>query len=386
MLPPPARFVLCPARVVANGERLTELFPGALIHYAMKANGHPAVLRAVIQAGLAVEVASIGELRMLEGAVGKVAPNRVLFGTAVKSVEAIRHFAERGFDHFVVDAPEEIDKIALVAPGSRFMVRAVVDKGNSVFTMSEKFGAPVDLVAELVQHGQARGLRPHGLSFNVGSQAMDPSAWATGIRQLAPVLRQLAAEGLELDALDIGGGYPRPYVGASVNALDEIAALTLQAYTELPYQPTLVLEPGRAMVSDAAWLEGNVVARIRRNGRNWLYLDVGVYNALFESLSCQGSTRYPVELLDERVEPLVPFVLAGPTGDGLDVIDDDARLPTSTGVGDRLRFSDVGSYSTCLASSFNGFEPVPTEVHDAETCAECATLNLGVSWDDEISA
>lgn len=87
---------------------------------------------------------------------------------------------------------------------------------------------------------------------------------------------------------------PWSYPGAAVADLETIAGLTLAAYHRLPHQPQLLLEPGRRLVATAVQLVTSVVARINRRERAWLYLDAGVYNALFEALACQGTTRYSV--------------------------------------------------------------------------------------------
>ncbi|MEI9966946.1 MAG: hypothetical protein WDN67_04990 [Candidatus Moraniibacteriota bacterium] len=82
-------------------------------------------------------------------------------------------------------------------------------------------------------------------------------------------------------------------------------------------------------------LVARVIGRATRSGGEWLYLDAGVYNAMFEAMACQGSTRYRIEPLRLRKssEEAIPFVVAGPTGDGLDVITKHACLPGSISTG-----------------------------------------------------
>lgn len=124
----------------------------------------------------------------------------------------------------------------------------------------------------------------------------------------------------------------------------------------------MILEPGRGMVAESAALVTSVVARATRAGRVWLYLDAGVYNALFEALSCQGATRYRIDAPDARTSETEIVVLAGPTGDGLDVLNEGVPLPADLDVVARVVFHDVGAYNGTLASAFNGFAPAVTHV------------------------
>ena len=88
-----------------------------------------------------------------------------------------------------------------------------------------------------------------------------------------------------------------------------------------------------------------------------------VYNALYEALLHQGRTAYPVSAPGfQSGEPAQSFTLAGPTGDGLDIIARDVALPASLGVGDQLIFANVGAYTLPFAGSCNGFPPPPVRV------------------------
>jgi len=164
-----------------------------------------------------------------------------------------------------------------------------------------------------------------------------------------------------VDAINIGGGFPYGHAGdGSVPSLEQIACTTMEEVRSLPYDMKVIIEPGRAIVADAAILVTSVIGRVKRNETTWLFLDAGVYNALFEALACQGSTRYQVTSMAST--PNVShamFALAGPTGDGLDVISRQALLPENTDVGDRIIIHNVGAYTLSLASTFNGF-PKPT--------------------------
>jgi ornithine decarboxylase len=120
-----------------------------------------------------------------------------------------------------------------------------------------------------------------------------------------------------------------------------------------------MLEPGRALVARCAALHVSVIARLQRRGVEWLFLDAGAYSALFEALACQGKTQYRVRTGAPAAGDLRSFALAGPTGDGLDVIAHAVLLPERIAIGDELVIEDVGAYSMTMASDFNGFAVPP---------------------------
>jgi ornithine decarboxylase len=174
---------------------------------------------------------------------------------------------------------------------------------------------------------------------------------------LAPSIQHLKDSGIEIEAVNLGGGYPHLYASTEeAITLQEIADTTIQQYKKLPHLPKLILEPGRGVIANAAILVSSVIARVERKGTTWIFLDAGVYNALYEALAFQGSTRYHVTSLRPSYDAgQALFALAGPTGDSVDIITREAMLPRDISVGDKLIFHAVGAYSLVVTSRFNGF-------------------------------
>ena len=115
----------------------------------MKCNSAPEVLQTAAAAGAGFEIASLGELRMLQD-VG-VDPAEVLYSNTVKPAAHIAGAAEAGLWRFAVDSEGELEKIARVAPGSAVYVRVRVDDSSSVFPLSRKFGAEAHHARALLQ-------------------------------------------------------------------------------------------------------------------------------------------------------------------------------------------------------------------------------------------
>lgn len=348
-------FVFSKERILDKLQEFKKCFPGAVIHYAMKANSEPEILETVAQAGAGFEVASLYEFKMLKDI--KVPANKIIYGTSIKPAAHIKEVFKYGVDRFVFDSPAELEKIAAVAPGARVYIRVSVNDAGSVFRFSEKFGTDKEHVVPWLLHAKELGLRPYGISFHVGSQASNVLAWANALKSLHKTLVSLKEVGIKIDIINIGGGYPCPYASAENDlSLKDIAEKTYKEYKKLPYQPKLILEPGRGVIASAAVLVTSVIGRVDRKGSTWLFLDAGVYNALFETMAYQGSTRYRITSLRAQQDAGESmFALAGPTGDSPDIISHEALLPSDTEVGDRLVVHDVGAYSLAVSSRFNGF-------------------------------
>lgn len=343
----------------ARYREFKELFPKSSVYYAMKADAEKGVLETLAEEGACFEAASLYELKLLEE-IG-VPADRILYGTSVKPISHLKKFHEYGVNRFAFDSAQELDKIAAIAPNARVYVRVSVNDTGSIYRFSEKFGTVHENVVPLLKQAKELGLEHYGISFHVGSQAGNKDAWATAIKSLVPVLKHLDEIGMRIEVLNIGGGYPAMYASSEEHiALREIAASVHEALQELPYEPHLILEPGRAMVSESAVLVSSVVSKIERIEHTWLFLDAGVYNGLFESLAYQGAIRYRISSL----RPLsnageAVFALAGPTGDSWDVVSRDAHLPADIVAGDRLVFHNVGAYNLVMVGRFNGFPKPP---------------------------
>lgn len=348
-------FIFSKQEIINKYNDFSKYFPDVSVFYAMKANAEPEILEILDETGSGFEVASIYELDMLEE-IG-VDPEKIVYGSAIKPAEDIKEFYDYGVRTYAFDSLQELEKISTNAPGSNVYVRIKVDDGGSVFKFSEKFGTSADNIAPFLERAKDLGLVPYGVSFHVGSQASNSKAWAQAIGKISESLNELKKKDIEIQVLNLGGGYPCVYQSSeNTISLEEIAMNTLEAYEKLPYKPRLMVEPGRYLVASSAVLISTVIARVQREESEWLFLDVGVYNALFEAMAYQGSTRYRISSMRQPFtsgEKL--FALAGPTGDSPDVITREALLPVDIGVGDKLVVHSVGAYSLVATSKFNGF-------------------------------
>jgi ornithine decarboxylase len=186
-------------------------------------------------------------------------------------------------------------------------------------------------------------------------------AWRLAIHRASEVFRHAARRGIELDFLNLGGGWPAHYAGtpppletyaASVNA-------ALQQHFGAS-KPKLFVEPGRYMVADAGIVVSEVVLVAERPHERvprWVYVDAGIYAGLEETSG--ERIRYRL-LVPGPGRPSGPVVLSGPTCDSADVLyRHQVELPLDIAPGERVIFLSAGAYTaTCSSVDFNGFPPL----------------------------
>lgn len=343
--------------VAARYAAFIAALPGVSTFYAMKCNPSPEILRTLAAEGAGFEVASIGELRMLQA--HGVDPATVLHSNPVKPAGQIAAAARAGLWRFAFDSPGELAKISEAAPGSAVYVRLRVDDSTSVFPLSRKFGADVEDAYDLMLLAQRMGLRPYGVTFHVGSQCQSTGAWRSAIRAAGELMDRLLADGIELEMLDLGGGFPARYV-AGEPSIEQIGQVVASEIAALPYRPALIAaEPGRFLVAESSVMAATIIGREMRGDEHWLFLEVGAYHGLLEPTQTPGGWDYPMwssRPADEQA-PRLRFTLTGPTCDSSDTIGYGVELPATLAVGDVLYFGSAGAYTLAYATSFNGFPP-----------------------------
>jgi ornithine decarboxylase len=344
------------ARARESYRALAAGLPGVAVHYAVKANPHPRLLACLHRAGCRFEAASWAEIRAVARAGAE--PAAVLFTHPVKPAADIACARRAGVWRFAADSGPELVKLARYAPGSAVLLRLDTSPGGAVGDQG-KFGAPPGEVRRLARQAVSLGLTPYGLAFHVGSQLTDPKAWHAPVRQCGEIMAVLAAEGVKLTMVDVGGGFPVRY-DTDPPPLADYAAVIGDAAADLPYPVRLACEPGRAIAAPAGTMVATVIGAAWRDGTLRVSLNVGAFHGLIEALESGRELRFPVSVPGAGARLPVPCTLTGPSCDSQDTILDGVWLP-SPRPGDRLLIGNAGAYTTCYSgrSAFNGY-PAPT--------------------------
>jgi ornithine decarboxylase len=329
---------------------LRDALPGVDLHYALKPLPHASVVATLRDEGAFFDLATTGEVELVKAQ--GISPERCIHTHPIKRDSDIRDALRFGVTTFVADNPDEIRKFARYRKRAELLLRVCFRSPTAVCDLSKKFGCEPGAVLGLIEQARKLGVRVKGLSFHVGSQATDPSKYIEAIQACTNLVAEALLAGLPaLEVLDIGGGFPVPYTDA-VMPIDEFCAPIRAALAKLPKHVRVIAEPGRFISAPAAIAVSTVMGKAKRDGRWWYYLDDGLYGSYSGQLF--DHAKYPVAALRQDGE-VFESVLAGPTCDSIDVIDDAIRLPELE-VGDLVVGRMMGAYTWASATDFNFFK------------------------------
>ncbi len=333
------------------------------IHFAVKANPHRQVIARLVDLGSHFDAASKAEIALCltEGA----APSEISFGNTIKRASDIAWAHDQGITLFAADAAEELEKIAVNAPGASVYIRLIVETSLADWPLSRKFGCDRDTALALLDYAKALGLNPVGFSFHVGSQTRQSAMWASSLDALALIWQAARDAGHELSLLNIGGGFPAFY-GEAIEAPTAYASEVMKLVeARFPGAQKIMAEPGRGMVAEAGVIVAEVMLVSRKSARDlhrWVYLDIGRFSGLAET---EGEAiRYQFHTARDG-DPMGPCILAGPSCDSADVLYEKRpmQMPLTLQAGDRVLIRNTGAYtSTYSTLGFNGFPPLDVVV------------------------
>lgn len=322
----------------------------AKVFYAVKANPDIEILRYLNKLMLGFEIASEGELEMLSS-IG-VEPSRIISSNPVKSLKFLDIAASYGVNRFSFDSEEEVKKLARIIPGCSVYVRLSVPNEGSEWPLSKKFGLELEDALSLLLYAKDMGLNPVGITFHVGSQCTNIYNWNIALDKAKNLWDAAIKKGLKMSLLNIGGGYPIRYTKnvISIEAIEKNVDSLI--YERFPEDMEIHIEPGRAVVGDAGVFVATVIGKAMRGDEDWLYIDVGVFNGLMESV---GGIKYSyIVETTKQTGARKQWTVAGPSCDSFDVIDKNVTL-SDPQVGDLILILSSGAYTVSYASEFNGF-------------------------------
>ena len=351
-------YVLYPEKFRIAAKRFLDSFPGDAL-YAIKANPAPQVLDLVWAAGIRhFDTASLQEVEIVKN---RFPDAQCHFMAPVRAPGAAKAaFEKYGVTDYVVDCDFELDKLLAetkFAKKLRIFVRVATPLGGAVLELSSKFGATPEEAARLLKRVAESGAQP-AITFHVGSQCLSPFTYAQAIEMAR---RTAALAGVEIQALDVGGGFPGPYHGNDLPPYHWYFDTIKEALETLPKKVPVICEPGRALIAEGV----SLITQVFLRKGDALYINDGTYGS-FDELTLPGWTAdYHLRTFTAdsrgrlREEPAdgKAFRVYGPTCDTLDVLPRPLMLPKNIKAGDFIVFDAIGAYSVAVRTTFNGFYP-----------------------------
>ncbi len=379
----------------ATLRRHYEVFSGAfadlnaLVCFAMKANSNQAVLKTLAQLGAGMDVVSEGELRRAR--VAGVPGERITFSGVGKTAREIALGLDEKILCFNVESEPELQAISAIAqargvtapisirvnPDVDARTHAKISTGKS----ENKFGIPISRARAVYKEAAALpGLRITGVDMHIGSQITDLEPFDNAFALLADFVRELRADGHQIDHVDLGGGLGIPYrEGEDPDAYhpERYAEVVRRHAKSLDCQ--LVFEPGRLIVGNAGVLVTKVLYVKRGDGKTFVIVDAAMNDLVRPTLY---EAHHDVKPVREAPVggPTMHADVVGPVCETGDYLALDRDLP-ELAAGDLISIMSAGAYGAVQAGTYNSRLLAPEVlVHGADW----AVIRPRTSYEDLI--
>jgi diaminopimelate decarboxylase len=338
---------------------------GGMACYSVKANSSLALLRLLAGDGAGFDVVSGGELVRAQST--GVAPQRIVFSGVGKTREEVDAAIEAGILTLNVESEGEFDLIesrarhrgaarAPVAIRINPDVEADTHPYISTGRTIHKFGVPKEEALALYHRAAASPhLAVRGLACHIGSQILDVEPFVRAADEVLALARALRAEGINLDLLDLGGGFGVTYSDENPFAFDRLFKALGTRFANSGFR--LILEPGRSVVGDAGVLLMRVLYIKENRHKRFVVVDGGMNDLIRPALYGSYHEIVPVE---RRTGPKQLADVVGPLCETGDFLARERQMPELK-PGDLLALLGAGAYGYVLASNYNS-RPRPAEI------------------------
>ena len=320
------------------------------VYYAVKANAHPAILRALAQEGLGFECVSPGELDAVDAIAEANASPRLFTPNFAPHVDYERAL-QRGVP-VTLDALHPLQHWPDLFARREIMLRVDLGRGlghhDKVRTggSDSKFGLPLEHLDAFMELARRHDVRITGLHAHLGSGIMDASHWPTVCGQLASIAERVGS----VRTLNLGGGLGVPsHPGEAELDIAAVDAALAEVKRTYP-QYELWLEPGRWLVADAGVLLAHVTQTKRKGTIDYLGCDAGMHVLIRPALYDAWHEIVNLSRLGASAD--IVYQVVGPICESGDVLGVDRHLPRSE-EGDVLLIAQTGAYGESMSSRYN---------------------------------
>lgn len=327
-----------------------------LVCYAVKANSNLAVLNVLARLGAGFDIVSAGELERVLRAGGD--PARVVFSGVGKQPWEMRRALEVGVRCFNVESDTELDRLNAIAGemGVRapvsLRVNPDVDAGTHPYISTglkeNKFGIDInEAPAVYARAATLPNLDVVGVDCHIGSQLTTVTPFLDALDRVLALIDQLAAAGIVIRHLDMGGGLGVTYdEEAPPQPADYVTALSERLGDR---SVELIMEPGRSIAANAGILVTRVELLKCTSHRNFAIIDAAMNDLIRPALYSAWQAIVPVRPRADAEEKI--WDLVGPVCETGDFLGKDR--PLRLAAGDLLAVRSAGAYGFVMSSNYN---------------------------------
>ncbi len=337
---------------------------GFVVHYAVKANANPKVLRAIRQAGLGADCVSGGEIEASIKA--GFPPSKIVFAGVGKSDWEINLGLDNDIFCFNVESVPELEVINQLAAEKGVVARVAFrlnpnvgahTHANITTGLAEnKFGIAMRDMESVIQRAAAlSNVRVVGLHFHIGSQILDMGDFQALCNRINDLQNQLERLHISIEHINVGGGLGIDYQHPNRVPLPDFKAYFDTYARRLKLRPgqTLHFELGRAVVAQMGTLIARTLYIKEGAVKKFCIVDAGFTDLIRPALY---QAYHKIENISSE-EPYDTYDVVGPICESTDVFAKQADL-NRVHRGDYLAIRSAGAYGEIMASQYN-CRPLP---------------------------
>ena len=327
----------------------------AQVCYAVKANSNLAVLNVFARRGAGFDIVSGGELKRALAAGG--APDKIVFSGVGKTTDEMAFALKTGILCFNIESASELERLNQVAGslGLRAPISLRVNPNVDAKThpyistglKENKFGVAYEDALAIYQRAAAL---PHidivGIDCHIGSQLLDVSPFAEALDKLLGLIDQLAANGIKLHHIDLGGGLGIRYQGDDAPTAKSYLQPLLQKLAGRSLK--ILLEPGRRLVGNTGVLLTRVEYLKPGEIKNFAIVDAAMNDLARPALY---DAWHDIVAVRPRQGAARNWEIVGPICESSDFLGHNRSL--SIEPGDLLAIMSAGAYGMTMSSNYN---------------------------------
>jgi diaminopimelate decarboxylase len=336
-----------------------------LVCYAMKANSNQSVVRTFIEAGAGLDVVSEGELRRALAA--GAPPDKIVFAGVGKTAREIAFALDVGILCFNVESEPELERISEIAAAKERVATVAIRVNPDVDARTHakittgrsenKFGVPYGRAREVYARAAVLpGIRASGIDVHIGSQITDLAPYDEAYGRLADLVRDLRADGHEIDHIDAGGGLGIPYRLADPPPPDPVAYAEIIRRRLGNLGARILFEPGRLFAGNAGILVTEVVYVKHGDAKTFVIVDAGMNDlirpTLYDAHHDIRPVHEPAPSTGGIVAPSIVADVVGGVCETGDYLALGRRMP-AVQAGDLLAIMTAGAYGAVQGSTYN---------------------------------
>ena len=330
-----------------------------IVHYAIKANANPKLLRLIAQAGFGADCVSGGEIqRALDTG---FPASKIVFASVGKSDWEINLGLDNDIFCFNVESEPELEvinelakakgKIASIAFRINPNIGAHTHANITTGLAENKFGIAMKDMEHIIQKAeQLCHIRVLGLHFHIGSQILEMDDFIALCQRINQLIEQLRQAHHQVEHINVGGGLGIDYEHPDKHPIPNFSSYfnTYAKYLNLSDEQQLHFELGRAVVGQCGSLVTRVLYVKQGATKQFIIVDAGMTDLIRPALY---QAHHQIENLNSR-EILEKYDVVGPICESSDVFAKDILLP-KTHRGDLIVLHSAGAYGEIMASQYN---------------------------------